>query len=229
MAKRIPFTVVRTHPHARDAFTQGLVWDRGQLLESTGNFGESSIRRVELETGQVLHRETFGDHLFAEGLARVADELFLITWRNQTAFVFDAGTFKVRRVHGYLGEGWGLTFDGSELWMSDGTRVLQRRAPNDFRELGRVSVAGGRMQLNALCAVGPLLYANDFETDRILVIDPRAGALLGELDCSALLSAAERARASILNGIAHDPVRNRLLVTGKYWPTVFELEVGPVG
>jgi glutamine cyclotransferase len=224
--ERLRVRVVERHPHQRDAFTQGLVWDDGALYESTGVVGHSSLRLVELETGEVLRRREDDASVFAEGLAVVGDLLYQITWRDRRALVFRRGDFSPVREHSYEGEGWGLCHDGTSLVMSDGSDRLAFRDPATFdvRRTVRVTLEGKPVaQLNELECVAGAVWANVWQTDGIVRIDPRDGRVTAVVDASGLLTAEERAGADVLNGIAWMPEKGHFLITGKYWPWLFEV------
>jgi glutaminyl-peptide cyclotransferase len=218
--------VLAVHPHDRGAFTQGLLWHEGSLYESTGLYGESRLRRVEPSTGEVLQEARLADDLFGEGLARIGDRLIQITWTNRLALAYDLGTLERRDELTYEGEGWGLCYDGADLWMSDGSARLTRRDPLTFAEYGGVDVTreGAPVRLlNELeCAEG-WIYANVLDADHILRIDPRSGEVRALIDASGLLTPAERTAAGVLNGIAYDPRTEVFYLTGKNWPSLFEV------
>lgn len=227
----IPFHVEAVYPHDTTAFTQGLLFHDGHLYESTGQRGRSELRKVEVETGRVLARRRLSARYFGEGLALVRGTLYQLTWTSGEGFIYALDDFApVGRIR-YQGEGWGLAFDGSLLWMSDGSHRLTRRAPFGFRSVGEplaVHLNGRPVpQLNELEVVEGALYANVWQTDRVVRIDPASGAVTGWLDLAGLLTARERASADVLNGIAWDASRRRLLVTGKFWPKLFELRIDP--
>ncbi len=219
--------VVQVYPHDARAFTQGLVYfDRG-LFESTGLNGRSSLRRVNPDSGTVETRVELDASVFAEGLARVNDELYQLTWKNGLAFVWKLGNFERVREYHYPGEGWGLCYDGKRLVMSDGSDKLTFRDPRTFKETGSVQVvrAGQPVRnLNELECVEGTVYANIWETDYIARIDPGSGEVTGWIDAAGLLSPGERAATDVLNGIAHVPERNTFLITGKLWPRIFEVK-----
>lgn len=230
-APRVPvagYEVVRTYPHDRMAFTQGLQYRDGALYEGTGLNGRSSIRRVRLETGEVLQRRAVPAQYFGEGITLLGQELFQLTWQSGVVFVYDATSFSLKRSHTYRGEGWGLTNDGTSLLMSDGTDQLRFLDPATFAERRRVRVTAGGMpvsELNELEIVKGEVWANVWQTERIARIDPATGRLTGWIDLSGLLSPAERAGTDVLNGIAYDAAGDRLFVTGKLWPKVFEIRL----
>lgn len=230
-AERLRVEVVNRFPHAPDAFTQGLLWHDGYLYESTGLRARSSLRRVDLTSGRVLERRSIEPRLFAEGLARVDDELFQLSWTAGEAHVWSVDGFEHRRVFEYDGEGWGLCFDGERLVMSDGSDRLTFRDPETFeaRRAVRVRLDGEPLgELNELECVDGAVWANVWQTERIVRIDPSDGRVTATVDASGLLDATERWEADVLNGIAWIPERERFVITGKLWPHVFEVDFVPV-
>jgi glutamine cyclotransferase len=226
------YEVVRVWPHDRTAFTQGLAWHEGRLLESTGRY-PSTVRRVRLEDGAVLDLEILDTAYFGEGLTEVDGRVFTLTWRNGRGFIWDAADLRPRGEFAYSGEGWGLTDDESRLILSDGTSVLRFLDPETQVETGRVPVTlQGRPvdQINELEWVEGEVFANVWRSDVILRIDPATGRVTGIIDLTGLL--ADRSGMDpgddVLNGIAWDPDGRRLFVTGKNWPSLFEIRVtGP--
>jgi glutamine cyclotransferase len=222
------YEVVNAYRHDREAFTQGLIYRDGFLYESTGLNGRSSLRKVRLDTGEVVQRRGVDRAHFAEGLTEWNGQLIQLTWTTNVAFVYDLATFEPRRPFTYPGEGWGITHDGRRLIMSDGTPSLRFLDPQTFRELGRVTVRDGGAavdELNELEYVDGLVYANVWLTDRIAMIDPGSGTVTGWIDLAGLLPARDRAGADVLNGIAYDAAGRRLFVTGKLWPRLFEIRI----
>jgi glutamine cyclotransferase len=220
--------VLRSYPHDPRAFTQGLLLVDGKLYESTGLLGRSSVRRVDLASGKVEHAANLQPNLFGEGLARVGQRLFQLTWKDGKAIVWDLTTLKKQAEFSYEGEGWGLCFDGKQLIMSDGSDRLIRRNPTNFAKEGevRVRLAGRPLQsLNELECEGDVIYANVWQDNHIARIDGRNGDVTGWIDASGLLDRSEAASADVLNGIAALRGHGRLLVTGKLWPRLFEVEV----
>jgi glutaminyl-peptide cyclotransferase len=226
------YRVVAEYPHDRRAFTQGLAYVDGVLYEGTGLFGESTLRRVDLETGEVLQAVGLSKEYFGEGIAVLGDRIYQLTWKNGLCVVFDRDTFEFQEVLTYQTEGWGLTTDGERLIMSDGTNRLFIRDPETFAELDTIDVYDGVRaiwNLNELEIVDGEIWANVWQTDRIARIDPETGQVTGWIDLTGLLAESDRGsqRVDVLNGIAHDPETDRLFVTGKLWPKLFEIEVVP--
>lgn len=222
------FRVVATFPHDPSAFTQGLVYADGELFESTGLEGESTLRRVELTTGRVLQQVVVERPYFAEGLALVGDALVQLTYRSKIGFVYDRKTFARRRTFAYSTEGWGLAYDGdSRLVMSDGSDTLRFLDPATLAVTRsvRVSDAGRAVdRLNELEWVEGEIWANVWTTDRIVRIAPATGVINGWIDLSSLWPRAERTVTSdVLNGIAYDASRKRIFVTGKKWPRLYQI------
>jgi glutamine cyclotransferase len=225
------FTIVRSYPHDRAAFTQGLIVRDGVFYEGTGLNGRSGIRKVKLETGEVLQAKPLGAEYFGEGITEWNGSIVQLTWQNEMGFVYDMKTFERTKTWTYKGQGWGLTHDGTRLIMSDGTAQLRFIDPATFKETRRVTVRDQRgpvESLNELEYVKGEIYANIWQTDRIARISPADGRVVGWIDLSGLLSAAERGTPdAVLNGIAYDAGADRLFVTGKLWPRVFEIKLVP--
>jgi glutaminyl-peptide cyclotransferase len=225
------FRVVRTYPHDAAAYTQGLIYREGFLYESTGLNGQSTLRRVKLETGEVVQQHRLDTAYFAEGLAEWNGQLVQLTWRSNIAFVYDLASFVPRRTFGYTGEGWGLTRDREGFILSDGTEQLRFLHPDTFREVRRVTVTDGGVpvrDLNELEYVRDEVFANVWHANRIARISPESGRVVGWIDLRGLMSTGYRLDSeAVLNGIAYDATTNRLFVTGKLWPRLFEIEVVP--
>jgi glutaminyl-peptide cyclotransferase len=223
------YEVVNVYPHDPHAFTQGLVYDNGQLYESTGEYGQSSLRLVELQTGKIIRRRDLEDRYFAEGLALLNGRLFQLTWQDGKGFIYDRDTFAPQGEFNYAGEGWGLTHDGGSLILSDGTYQLRFLDPTTFQVQRTVSVyeRGEPLDnLNELEYVNGEIFANVWQQDRVVRIDPQSGRLTGVVDFSGLLPAGDRLPdTDVLNGIAYDPAQDRLFVTGKNWPKLFEVRL----
>jgi glutaminyl-peptide cyclotransferase len=228
--ERLTVKVLSVRPHDPGAFTQGLFLHNGSLFESTGLYGESSLREVNPETGAVKRKVSVPQQYFAEGLALVGDRLIQLTWQNQTALVYNVADFQRTGQLPYNGEGWGLCSDGARLVMTDGSDRLTFRDPKTLAVLGQVNVTlAGRLidQLNEVECVDGTVYANVWQTDDILRIDPASGKVMAVIDASGLLSPEERQHTDVLNGIAWDPARKTFLITGKLWPKMFEVVFVP--
>ena len=227
--KTIHYDVVSEVPHDPDAYTQGLQWTDGKLYESTGMQGASSVRLVDRATGSVLKKRSLPAEVFGEGLVRHGDEIWVLTWQNKTAYVLDAGNFSTLRTYHYEGEGWGLTSDGKELIMSDGSDKLVFRSFKDFSVTRTVPVtnAGRPVKLlNELEYVNGEVYANIYTTHMVARIDPKSGEVTALLDLSALRGRLPVPnRAEVLNGIAYDKETDRFIITGKWWPRMFEIKL----
>ncbi|HYF62654.1 MAG TPA: glutaminyl-peptide cyclotransferase [Herpetosiphonaceae bacterium] len=228
----LSYKVINTYPHDPTAFTQGLEIDDGVLYEGTGLEGQSTLRTVDLETGAVLKLHKLPDTVFGEGITVYGDTIVQLTWQSGIGYVYDRASFALRREWQYPTEGWGLTNDGQRLIMSDGTAQLSFRDLETMEEIGRVEVrADGQPvpMLNELEFIDGKVYANIWQTDRIAQIDPASGQVVAWIDLSGLLSEEDRRQpVDVLNGIAYDASADRLFVTGKLWPKLFEIElVGP--
>ena len=224
------YQIVRTFPHDPRAFTQGLAFADGSFYEGTGLNGQSTLRKVKVGNGEVLRLHRLGAEYFGEGIAVWGDTIAQLTWQNGVGFVYDRTTFAVKRTFTYQGEGWGLAWDGKRLVMSDGTAVLRFLDPTTFKETGRLEVRdAGRpvSQLNELEYVKGELLANVWQSERIARIDPATGRVTGWIDLRGLLDPRDAAGVDVMNGIAYDAAGDRLFVTGKLWPKVFEIKILP--
>jgi glutaminyl-peptide cyclotransferase len=224
------YRVVHVFPHDSQAFTQGLVYLDGVFYEGTGLNGRSTIRKVKIETGQVMQMQKLDSQYFGEGIAILNNTLFQLTWQSGIAFLYDRATFTRTGTFSYTGEGWGLTHDGRRLIMSDGTATLRFIDPASHKEISRLAVRdGGRpvLNLNELEYIKGEVFANVWQTDRIARISPKTGEVSGWIDLKGLLPASEQAPDAVLNGIAYDAAGDRLFVTGKLWPKVFEIRIVP--
>jgi glutamine cyclotransferase len=225
------YRVIHNFPHDPQAFTQGLVYADGHLYESTGLNGHSTLRMDDLETGRVLQSLSLPSQYFGEGLTEWGSTLIQLTWQAHTAFVYDRFSFRQLRTFHYEGEGWGLTQDGKDLILSDGSATLRFLDPVTAREVRHVVVkdrGSPVQQLNELEFVHGQIYANIWHSDRIARISPANGKVLGWIDLSGLLPASQRSDPeAVLNGIAYDAVHDRLFVTGKLWPRLFEIKIIP--
>jgi glutaminyl-peptide cyclotransferase len=219
------YRVVASYPHDPQAYTQGLVYRDGFLYESTGQRGRSDLRKVRLRTGEVVRKVALADRFFGEGLAIWRGRLIQLTWEAGTGFVYDLASFHERGTFSYEGEGWGLTHDRRHLIMSDGSATLRFIDPGSFEVVRRVQVHDGATRiddLNELEYIRGEIYANVWQTDRIARIDPDSGRVNGWIDLSGLLQ--DSGHHGVLNGIAFDARHDRLFVTGKQWPRLFEIE-----
>jgi glutamine cyclotransferase len=227
--KAYGYEVVNTWPHDAKAFTQGLVFHDGVLLESTGQQGSSSLRRVELKTGKVLKKIDVPAQYFAEGLTLFGGKLYQLTWQHKKGFIYDPEDFRQVGEFRYDGEGWGLTHDGESLILSDGTSQLRFIDPQTFEVRRTVNVReGGRAvrEINELEYVKGEIWANVWHVDKVARIDPRDGAIVGWVDLKGLLAAGDvKDPEAVLNGIAYDAAGDRLFVTGKWWPKLFEIRL----
>lgn len=226
------FKVVRSYPHDTQAFTEGLLYRDGALYESTGLNGKSSIRKVDLATGRVLQSKDIPPQYFGEGLTAWGDTLVGLTWQTQTGFVFDLKTFELKSQFAYPGEGWGLTHNGKELIMSDGSSTLRFLDPKTFLEVRRIKVTADGIavdQLNELEVVEGEIYANIWHTNTIARIDPASGKITGWIDFGKLYPQAGKSLngENVMNGIAYDAEKKRLFVTGKLWPSIYEVKIIP--
>jgi glutaminyl-peptide cyclotransferase len=223
-----PVEVIAAFPHDRNAFTQGLVVHDGKLLEGTGQYGSSSLRRVDIESGRVEQLLPLGSNYFGEGITVFADRIYQITWQNRTGFIYDVDTFELLGTFRFDGEGWGLANDGTHLILSDGTSTLRFIDPETLAVVRELIVREGDRpiaRLNELEYVGGEIWANVWYDDRVARISPENGTLLGWLDLAALYPRAQRGSEDVLNGIAYDAAAGRLFVTGKNWPQIFEIHV----
>ena len=223
------YEVVKTYPHSTDAFTQGLEYRDGKLWESTGQEGESSLRLVELETGKVLDKLDIPMPYFAEGLTLLNGKIYQLTWQNQVGFIYDAQTLNKVGQFNYQGEGWGLTNDGQSLILSDGTNQIRFLDPGTFKVTKTIAVRDENRpvdQLNELEYFNGEIYSNLWHSEAIAIINPQTGKVNGWIDLKGLLKPGEvRNEEAVLNGIAYDSAGQRLFVTGKFWPKLFEIRI----
>ena len=222
----LAFELVAEYPHDPDAFTQGLTIDQGQLFEGTGRNGASSLRRVDLESGEILQRHNLGRRYFGEGITVLDSRIYQLTWQSHIGFVYDRDSFVQQQTFFLPGEGWGLTDDGQQLIVSDGSADLRFLDPQSFSELGRVTVTmdGAPLtMLNELEYIDGQVWANIWYSDVIVRIDPQSGQVTAKLDLSSLNQ--QKQRDDVLNGIAWDADARRLFVTGKLWPALYEIRI----
>jgi glutamine cyclotransferase len=224
------YQVVHTYPHDPNAFTEGLFYDDGFLYESTGLEGHSSIRKVRLETGEIVQKHDLISTYFGEGIVRWKDRLIQLTYRTEVGFVFDFKTFDLQKNFDYKGEGWAMTTDGKRIIMDDGTPDIRFWDPETLKETSRITVTDQGQpvkDLNELEWIKGEIFANIWQTDKIARIDPATGKVIGWIDLTGLLSPADRASSQpdVLNGIAYDAKTDRIFVTGKKWPKLFEIRL----
>jgi glutaminyl-peptide cyclotransferase len=223
------YQIVNIWPHDPNAFTQGLVFLDGKLLESTGQEGRSSLRNVELQTGRILKKVDVPEPYFAEGLALLNNKIYQLTWQHERGFIYDAASFERIGDFKYSGEGWGLTTDGQSLILSDGSNRIRFLNPDSFQVTKTIAVRDGQTpiaELNELEFVNGEIYANIWHDDRIIAIDPQTGRVTAWIDLRGLLQPGDTTDPeAVLNGIAYDQSGNRLFVTGKLWPRVFEIKI----
>jgi len=223
------YQILQTYPHDREAFTQGLIYREGFLYEGTGLNGRSTLRKIRLETGEVVNQLALGQQYFGEGITDWGQRLLQLTWKSNVGFVYDLSTFSVMRTFVYQGDGWGLTHDASTLILSDGTSRLRFLEPATFEEIGSLEVRDGGTpvaNLNELEYVRGQIYANVWGTDRVVMISPSTGQVTGWIDLTGLLSESDKTEpVDVLNGIAYDAQQDRLFVTGKLWPKLFEIKL----
>jgi glutaminyl-peptide cyclotransferase len=225
--------VLAVYPHDTSAYTEGLILDQGAFYESAGQYGQSTLRKVDPTTGKILQMTSLDNKYFAEGLALVGNHLIMLSWREQTAFIFDRDTFKVVGTFTYDGEGWGLCYDGQHLYMSNGSSTIFERDPQSFAVTRQFTVTqdGAEVRnLNELECADGALYENVWFTDNILRIDKQTGRVTAVINAAGLLTTEERAKMAsdaVLNGIAYDPSAQVFYITGKYWPKLFKVTFVP--
>ena len=223
------YDIVNVYPHDRTAFTQGLGFEDGFFYEGTGLNGESSLRKVEIEIGEVLQIKPLSDEYFGEGIVVFQDRIIQLTWQSRTGFIYDKESFELIDEFNYPTEGWGITHDGERLMMSDGTSFIYFWDPETLEEIGKVQVHDGNqpiIRLNELEYIKGEIYANIWQTDYIARIDPDTGAVVAWIDLSGILGPEDATGpVDVLNGIAYDAENDRLFVTGKLWPKIFEIEL----
>jgi len=225
------YRIVNTYPHNTDSFTQGLVFDKGVLYESTGRNGRSAVKIIDLKTGKTLKSHELPKRYFGEGIAIVKNRIIQLTWRSKTGFVYDKETFKLLKTFNYQTQGWGITYDGKYLIMSDGSAMLYFLDPDTFKIIGTLEVYGdsGKVSnLNELEYIDGEIYANIWGTEKMARINPKTGRVTAWIDLSGLLSDKDREPGvDVLNGVAFNSDNGKLFVTGKLWPKLFEIELVP--
>jgi glutamine cyclotransferase len=224
------YEVIKLYPHDSNAFTQGLVIDKGVLYEGTGLNGESTLRRVDLETGEVTQIYSLPSYLFGEGITVFGDKIIQLTWLSQTGFVYDKQSFDLLQNFSYSTQGWGITTDGTRLIMSDGSANLYFLDPETFEKTGQVEVHdnGTVTEINELEYINGQVYANVWRTDEIVIIDPNTGQVTGWIDLKGIYNPESSNANNVLNGIAYDAEGDRLFVTGKRWSQLFQIKLIPV-
>lgn len=223
------YQVLNAYPHDPQAFTQGLIWQNGIFYEGTGLRGRSTLRKVDPQSGEVLQSVALAEQYFGEGITIFGDKLYQLTWQSGTGFIYDAESLELLDEFTYPTEGWGITHDGEQLIMSDGSNTLYFWDPETLETMGQIDVTYEGQpvnRLNELEYIDGSIYANVWQTDQIVIIDPASGALTGVIDLTGLLPTAVRTgNEDVLNGIAYDAETERLFVTGKLWPQLFEIEL----
>ncbi len=222
------YKVANAYPHDPNAFTQGLAFSDGILYEGTGLRGASVLRKVKLETGDILQEHKLPDKIFGEGITVYGDKVIQLSWKSKVGFVYDKESFKLLKTFHYQGEGWGITNNKKYLIMSNGTARLRFLDPESFEEKNIIEVCDNKgpvKGLNELEYVRGLIYANVWPTERIARISPKTGQVTGWIEMRGLLESDKHSRHSVLNGIAYDEQSDRLFVTGKFWPKLFEIKV----
>ncbi|MFN4984987.1 MAG: glutaminyl-peptide cyclotransferase [Ignavibacteria bacterium] len=226
---QLSFTIVRRLPHSQEAFTQGLEVYNGAFLESTGQYGSSTIRQVDIPTGKVLKSRAIDKSFFGEGLTELNSTVYMLTWLNQQGLIFDASTLRQTGTFRYSGEGWGITNDGKHLYISNGTSVISVLDPTSWTIVRTIPITLDGMavsQLNELEWIDGAIWANVWQSDRVIRISPTTGNVTGVLDLTGILPQNERTPTTdVLNGLAWNPSSKTLFVTGKNWPAVFELSI----
>ncbi len=226
-AQRYTYNVVNVYPHDSNAFTQGLAFENGILYESTGLYGQSTLRRVELETGRILQSYALPDQFFGEGITIFGGKIIQLTWQSNKGFVYDKFSFDLLQEFSYPTEGWGITYDGDQLIMSDGTATLYFLNPETFEIVGQVNVydTGPVTRLNELEYIEGEVYANIWKEEKIAIINPQTGQVRAWIDLSGIQDLENQNTDNVLNGIAYDVKEDRLFVTGKKWPNLLEIKL----
>jgi len=229
--ENLPYKIENVYPHDTKAYTQGLIFADGYLYEGTGQYNESSLRKVEIKTGEPVRLTMLAGEIFGEGITILNEKIYQLTYKSQVGFVYDKESFKrIQKVYYQNKEGWGLTHDGTHLIMSDGTNRIYYMDPEYFTEIRQLEVydnEGPVSRLNELEYIEGTIFANIYGQEEIVIIDPQTGKITGKLNMKGILDPADRhSRIDVFNGIAWDPDRRILYVTGKYWPSLFEISVG---
>ncbi|MGD8565922.1 MAG: glutaminyl-peptide cyclotransferase [Candidatus Bathyarchaeota archaeon] len=224
------YEIINVYPHDRNAFTQGLIFGNGFLYEGTGLYGQSTLRRVDLETGDVLQQYTLSNQFFGEGITIFDGKIIQLTWRENKGFVYDKDSFNLLQEFDYSTEGWGITHDGNRLIMSDGTATLHFLNPETFEVVGQVEVYdnGSVTRLNELEYVNGKIYANIWQEDKIAIINHHTGKVTSWIDLTGIQDLEDQVTSDVLNGIAYDSEGDRLFVTGKKWSKLYEIKLIPL-
>jgi len=223
------YNVVNVYPHDENAFTQGLIFEDNNIYESTGQYGQSTLCRVELETGNIIKFYALPAQFFGEGITFFEDKIIQLTWKSEKGFVYDKNSFDLLQEFTYPTEGWGITCDGSRLIMSDGTATLNFLDPETFQTIGHVEVYDEEpvAGINELEYIHGMVYANIWTKEKIAIINPQTGRVTGWIDLEGINEAENQNGSSVLNGIAYDAEEDRLFVTGKRWSRIYEIELVP--
>jgi glutamine cyclotransferase len=224
------YKIIKIYPHSRNAYTQGLIFENGYFYESDGEYGKSALRKVKLETGESVKNISYNRKIFSEGIAIFNGQIFQLTWKEKTCYVYNKETFELIKKFNYnIEEGWGLEFDGQNFLMTDGSNIIYQMEPESFTQVGRIEVMdenGPVTMLNELELIKGMLYANIYLTDKVVIIDPASGKVCGLIDFSGLLLKSDyEENTDVLNGIAWDKTSGHLFITGKNWPKLFEVEI----
>ncbi|WP_455277742.1 glutaminyl-peptide cyclotransferase [[Eubacterium] cellulosolvens] len=220
--------IVNAYPHDQNAYTQGLVFDNGYLYEGTGLYGNSTLRKVDLDTGRIIKIRELPDEIFGEGITVYDNRIIQLTWRSNIGYIYDKESFKLLEVFNYSIDGWGITHNGSNIIISNGTSTLHIFDPKTFKKIGEIEVfddKGPVSNINELEYVKGEIYANIWKTERIARIDPETGQVLGWIELEGLMPDFPRNSEAVFNGIAYDAEQDRLFVTGKLFPKIFEIEL----
>ena len=223
--------VVNVYPHDDAAFTQGLIFEDDVLYEGTGRYGYSTLRRVELETGNILQLYALPEGFFGEGITIFEDKIIQLTWKNNTGFVYDKHSFDLLQEFEYPTDGWGITYDGTQLIMSNGSATLFFLDPETFTQVGQIEVydVDPVTELNELEYIQGKIYANVWNEEKIAIINPQTGQVTGWINLDGICDSGNQYARGVLNGIAYDAKENRLFVTGKNWSQLFEISLIPLG
>ncbi len=226
------YKIVKIYPHSRDYYTQGLIFENGFLYESDGLYTKSAIRKINLTTGEVVDVTNMDKSIFAEGIARYKDKIYQLSWREKTGFIYDKNTLELVSKFNYsVAEGWGLEFNGTDFIMTDGSNTLYFMEPEYFTQVDKIEVMddkGPVENLNELELINGKLFANVYQKDIIVIINPHNGKVVGSIDFTGLLPSSDYIEnTDVLNGIAWNPANNHIFITGKNWPKLFEITIEP--